>query len=72
MEEKGENCGWIRAASAGLWERRATSEVLDRRRVIRAIGGPYEVSIPWLLCEAGGFRDAGDRASALEGACGPK
>lgn len=72
VEEKGENCGWIRAASAGLWERRATSEVLDRRRVIRAIGGPYEVSIPWLLCEAGGFRDAGDRASALEGACGPK
>ena len=70
--EKGADCGWRRATSAGLRERRATSDVVDRRRVIRAIGGPYEVSIPWLLCEAGGFRDAGDRASALEGACGPK
>lgn len=64
----GSDCGWGAAASAELW----AAEVLDRRRVIKAIGGPYEVSIPWLLCEAGGFRDAGDRASALEGACGPK
>lgn len=41
---------------------RAVSVVYDRC-VLSAGGGPLDVSIPWLLRDAGARRVAGDRAS---------
>ena len=43
------------------------------RCVLSAGGGPLDVSIPWLLLEAGARRVAGDRASRPEEpGCGAK
>ena len=66
-----ESCWWAKAKSAGCCDdRRAISEL---PRVMSVIGGPREVSIPCPLNEAGGRRDAGDRASLPDDAgCGEK
>lgn len=55
------NCCWAKAKSEGFWgARRAMSEL---PRVTSATGGPRELSMPWPLCEAGGRRVLGERAS---------
>jgi hypothetical protein len=61
------NCCCANAKSAGCCEvRRAMSEL---PRVMSVIGGPWEVSMPCPLNEAGGLRGLGERASLAEAAC---
>ena len=62
-------CGQLRRSAAkprGPWASQAKSELYEAVLVIRADGGPKEVSIPFALKEAGGLREDDLRSSRDE------